>query len=94
MTEKFFNLENQDFNEKIQKIEDYLDSEPGGIMTKNLDGFKHTIKFVKELRNLEDLNKFFDSTEGKQTDSANLQKSFLKTTWCASIAIWKFAKPI
>lgn len=66
MTDKFFELDNDEFNEKIQKIEDYLDSEPGGIMTRNLDGFKHTIKFVKELRELEDLNSFFDSKEGSR----------------------------
>lgn len=64
MTDKFFNLDHDEFSQKIQKIEDYLDSEPGGIMTRNLDGFKRTIEFVKELRELEDLNKFFDSTAG------------------------------
>ena len=64
MKEKFLKLEEDDFNEKIKKIEDYLDSDPGGIMSKNLEGFKNIIQFVKELKLLEDLNQFFDSNEG------------------------------
>ena len=64
MSEKFFNLNNDEFEEKITKIEDYLDGDPGGIMAKNLEGFKRTIQFVKELKDLDCLDRFFDSNEG------------------------------
>ena len=65
MKKKFFDLDDDVFNEKIQKIEDYLDNSPGGIMAKNLEGFKHIIQFAKELSKLNDLNAFFDSNLGK-----------------------------
>ena len=64
MKKKFFNLNQDNFEEKITKIEDYLDGEPGGIMTQHLDGFKHTIQFVRELNGLNNLDEFFNSNDG------------------------------
>lgn len=78
MKEKFLKLEEDDFNEKIKKIEDYLDSDPGGIMSKNLEGFKNIIQFVKELKLLEDLNQFFDSNEGNKQIKLTFREIFRK----------------
>ena len=61
MKNKLFILKDNVFDEKIQKIEDYLDKSPEGFNVKNLQAFKHMIQFVKELRKLKDLNAFFYS---------------------------------
>jgi hypothetical protein len=82
MKKNFFELDEDKFNEKIRQIEDYLDSDPGGIMSKNLEGFKNIIQFVKELNTLVDLNQFFDSNEGKfATKKINQKKNFPKIKW-------------
>lgn len=61
----FLELKAKKFAQKIRKIEDYLNDEPGGHLSKVLSHFKVIVEFIKKIKKLENLDKFFKSGQSR-----------------------------
>lgn len=60
----FLNKDSERLSNKIGKVNDYLNDNPGGYNKKIIDSFKIIVNFLKKLKDLKNLDVFFDEKKG------------------------------